>query len=270
MNAAAPMLLCEQVDAVRLLTVNRADKLNAFAPGLLQLLDGALDEAAADEATRVVVITGAGSKAFVAGNDVEALAAMEPVAAYRDMVAGHRVFQRIHDFAKPTIAMVNGYALGGGFELALACDFIVASTRAVFGFPEITLDTMPGWGGTQLAVHRMGLTRAREMVLSGRHYTVDECRDFGFVNRVASPQALREATFEFAESFAAHHPFALEMAKRALNRAAELPLQAGLELEAASYALNFSAPHARAGLRDFLSRRDAKAARAHTTPIELK
>jgi len=253
------MLLSEQVGAARLLTVNRPDKLNAFAPGLLALLDAALDDALGDDATRAVVVTGAGSKAFVAGNDVDALAKLDPMAAYRDMVEGHRVFRRLHEFPKPTIAMVNGYALGGGFELALACDFIVAASSARFGFPEIGLDTMPGWGGTQLAVRKMGLTRAKEMVLSGRHYTVDECR--GFISRVADPQALRAETLDFAASLTAHHPIAIEMAKLAVNRASELPLHAGLEFEAATYALNFSAPHARAGFARFLARRDAQAAR---------
>jgi enoyl-CoA hydratase/carnithine racemase len=255
------MLLCEPMGAVRLLTVNRPDKLNAFAPGLLQLLDSALDVAAADDATRAVVITGAGGKAFVAGNDVEALAQLDPVAVYRNMVAGHRVFKRLHEFAKPTIAMVNGYALGGGFELALACDFIVASATARFGFPEIGLDTMPGWGGTQLAVRKMGLTRAKEMVLTGRHYSVEECRDFGFINRIASADDLRAETFAFAASLTVHHPFAVEMAKLAVNRAVEIPLHAGLEFEAASYALNFGAPHAKDGIHKFLARSKAKANR---------
>ena len=259
-SSSASMLLSEQVGAVRLLTVNRPDKLNAFAPGLLALLDAALDDALGDDATRAVVITGAGSKAFVAGNDVDALAKLDPMAAYRDMVEGHSVFRRLHELAKPTIAMVNGYALGGGFELALACDFIVAASSARFGFPEIGLDTMPGWGGTQLAVRKMGLSRAKEMVLSGRHYTVDECCGFGFIKRVADPHDLRAETFDFVASLTAHNPIAVEMAKLAVNRAAELSLQAGLEFEAATYALNFSAPHARAGLARFLARRDAKAA----------
>lgn len=250
----AAMLLCEPVGAVRLLTINRPDKLNAFAPGLLGLIDDALDAAEADEATRAVVITGAGERSFVAGNDVAALAAMDPVAAHRDMVAGHRLMLRLHEFAKPTIAMVNGYALGGGFELALACDFIVASTQARFGFPEIALDTMPGWGGTQLAVKKLGLTRAKEMVLTGRHYKAEECRDFGFISRVVAHETLRDQTMAFAESLVKHHPFALELAKRAVNRAAELPLQAGLDFEAASYALNFGTPHARAGFQKFLNK----------------
>ena len=248
------MLLTERVGAVRLLTINRPDKLNAFAPGLLALMDGALDIALSDDDTQAVVITGAGERSFVAGNDVAALSALDPVSAYRDMVAGHRLMQRLHEFAKPTIAMVNGYALGGGFELALACDFIVASTTARFGFPEIALNTMPGWGGTQLAVKKMGLTRAKEMVLTGRHYKVEECREFGFIARVAEPAALFDETMAFAATLTKHHPFALEMAKRAVNRAAELPLQAGLEFEAASYALNFGTPHARAGFHNFLNK----------------
>lgn len=248
------MLLTERVGAVRLLTINRPDKLNAFAPGLLELLDGALDIALSDDDTQAVVITGAGERSFVAGNDVAALSALDPVAAYRDMVAGHRLMLRLHEFAKPTIAMVNGYALGGGFELALACDFIVASTTARFGFPEIALNTMPGWGGTQLAVKKMGLARAKEMVLTGRHYKVEACREFGFIARVAEPAALFDETMAFAALLTKHHPFALEMAKRAVNRAAELPLQAGLEFEAASYALNFGTPHARAGFHNFLNK----------------
>jgi enoyl-CoA hydratase/carnithine racemase len=248
------MLVQEIVGQVCMLTVNRPDKHNAFAPGLLQLMNSALDGALADDDVRAVVITGAGDKAFVAGNDIAALAALEPTAAYRDMVAGQQLMRRLHEFAKPTLAMVNGYALGGGFELALACDFIVASDRARFGFPEISLDTMPGWGGTQLAVRKMGLHRAKEMVLTGRRYSVDECLPFGFITQVAKPGDLREATLALAASLVKHHPFALEMAKKALNRAAELPLQAGLELEAANYAVNFGTAHARAGFAAFLNK----------------
>ena len=113
---------------------------------------------------------------------------------------------------------------------------------------------MPGWGGTQLAVKKMGLAHAKEMVLSGRHYRVEQCRHFGFISRVVEPQALREQAQAFAQSLVEHHPFAVEMAKRAVNRAAEMPLQAGLEFEAATYAVNFAAPHAREGFRRFLEK----------------
>lgn len=254
MSTNPPRLLEEKLGRIRWITVNRPDKHNAFAPGLLAELGQALDRAEGDDSVAGVVLTGAGAKAFVAGNDVAALAAMDPVAAYRDMVAGHRLMQRLHEFPKPTVAAVNGYALGGGFELALACDFIVAASTAKFGFPEIALNTMPGWGGTQLAVKKMGLAHAKEMVLSGRHYRVEECRHFGFISRVAEPQALRGEAQSFAESLVEHHPFAVEMAKRAVNRAAEMPLQAGFEFEAATYALNFGAPHAREGFRRFLEK----------------
>lgn len=252
------MLKTEQIGALRLLVIDRPDKHNAFAPGLLGLLQQALDDAQADDAVRALALTGAGERAFVAGNDVAALAALDPLGAYRDMQAGQRLMQRLHEFPKPTIAMVNGYALGGGFELALACDFIVASARARFGFPEIGLATMPGWGGTQLAVHKIGLARAKEMVLSGRHYTADECRDFGFIHRVVEPAVLLAETLAFAATLTRHHPVALELAKRALNRAAELPLAAGLDFEALAYAFNVGTPHARAGFHAFLNAPRAK------------
>ena len=254
MSSPSSYLLEDQSDRIRWITINRPDKLNAFAPGMLAQLDAALDRAQADAGVAAVVLTGAGTRAFVAGNDVAALAAMDPMAAYRDMVAGHRLMQRLHECPKPTLAAVNGYALGGGFELALACDFIIATSTAQFGFPEITLNTLPGWGGTQLAVKKIGLAHAKEMVLTGHRYPVEACRHFGFISRVVEPAALREATQDFAASLVCHHPFALEMAKRAVNRAAELPLQAGLEFEAATYALNFATPHAREGFKNFLDK----------------
>lgn len=249
------LLLTEQFGGVRLLTINRPNKLNAFTPALMRELEEALDQAARDEDTRVVMITGAGQKAFVAGNDIDGLAEMDGVAAYRDMQRGQHVLLRLYEFPKPTIAMVNGYALGGGFELALACDFIIASDSARFGFPEITLNTMPGWGGTQLAVRKMGSARARQMVLTGRHYRTEECRDFGFIHLVAPAQELRSVALGFAEQLAQHDPFAMEMAKRSVNRASEIPLNAGLDLEAANYTVNFGTPSARAGLRAFAERR---------------
>lgn len=253
-------VLTEQLGPVRLLTINRPEKLNAFTPAALDALNAALDVAAQDDATRVLAITGSGSRAFAAGNDVEGLLRLDGIGAYREMIAGQRTFLRLHEFAKPSIAMVNGYALGGGFELALACDFIFASATAHFGFPEITLNTMPGWGGTQLAVAKMGLARAKQMVLTGQLFSAEECRCFGFIHQIVAPDVLRDAVLAFANRLAVHDGFAVEMAKRSLNRAAELPLGAGLELEAAHYAVNFGAAGAQAGLRAFLDRRAARAA----------
>lgn len=253
-TASPPRVRRESGGGAHWIIVDRPERHNAFAPGVIAEFQAALDAVAEDQDTTAVIITGSGPKAFVAGNDVAALAAMDPIAAYRDMIAGQQLIKRLHEFAKPTFAMVNGYALGGGFELALACDFIVAASTATFGFPEISLDTMPGWGGTQLAVKKMGLARAKEMVLTGHRYRVDECRHFGFINRVAEPQDLRAQTLAFAASITRHHPFALESAKRSINRAADMPLEAGLDFEAATYALNFALPHAAAGFRRFLEK----------------
>jgi enoyl-CoA hydratase/carnithine racemase len=167
----------------------------------------------------------------------------------------------LRSYAKPTIAMVNGYALGGGFELALSCDMIVASDNAVFGFPEINLDTLPGWGGTQFAPRKMGSNRAREMVLTGNPYPAAACREFGFINRLVPPAELRSAALELATSLANKNSFALRMAKEALRQADGLDLSAGMRYEALAYAANFSVPHAKAGLRAFLDRKKSRSDR---------
>ncbi|MFC3340348.1 enoyl-CoA hydratase/isomerase family protein [Paracandidimonas soli] len=258
MSGANDVLLQERAGPVLWLTLNRPERLNALTPEMMGMLAQALEQAQADEQVSVIVLTGAGERAFAAGNDVERLAGMDVAQAHQDMRMGQKVVQALHESMKPTVAMVNGYALGGGFELALACDFIVASEQAVFGFPEITLATMPGWGGTQLAVMKMGLARAKDMVLSGEHRSARQCMDYGFIHSLAAHAELRSATDSFVQRISAHPALALGLAKTALNRAAELPLHSGMEFEAALYASNFGMPHARSGLQDFLLRRAAK------------
>jgi enoyl-CoA hydratase/carnithine racemase len=260
-------VLAAQIGPVRLLTLNRPGKLNTFNAGMLAAFDAALDDALLDAEVRVIVITGSGKRAFTAGNDVEGLAGLDPIGAYRAMMAGQKVFMKLNDLAKPAIAMVNGYALGGGFELALACDFIIAADTARFGFPEITLNTMPGWGGTQFAVARLGIARAKSMVMTGRLASAGECREFGIVEQVVKPDALLDTVLEFASTLAVHDGFALEMAKRSLNRAAELPLGAGFDFEAAHYAVNFGSAAARAGLDAFLARRAVRKSAATPSPL---
>jgi len=254
-NEETSPVLSDQFGSLRLLTLNRPAKLNAFTPEMLGALESELDDALGDEGTRVIAITGSGTKAFAAGNDIERLVQLDGVSAYRDMVAGQRALLRLHESAKPTIAMVNGFALGGGFELALACDFVLASSSASFGFPEITLNTLPGWGGTQFAVAKLGHACAKRFILSGRRFSADECAPFGFIHEVVPPSSLLEAVRALAGTLAAYDPFALEMAKRAVNRASEMPLSTGLDFEAAQYAVNFNSEGARAGLREFIARR---------------
>ena len=251
----ANTLIVKHEGPVAIVTINRPDKLNAFNSELLAELHVVLDDIERDPSVRVLVITGAGEKAFVVGADVSELAALDTIGAYELMLLGQKVFLRIHEFPKPVIAMVNGYALGGGFELALACHLIAASESAVFGFPEINLNTMPGWGGTQFAMRKMGPNRAMEMVLTGNHYPARSCRDFGFINRLVAPEALYDATMELAGSLAIKQPFALKVAKSALQRGAEVDIATGLRLEAQAYAVNFSGAHARAGFDAFLNRK---------------
>ncbi|GAX88562.1 enoyl-CoA hydratase/isomerase family protein [Effusibacillus lacus] len=251
-------LLIETEGGVMVATINRPDKLNAFSPQVMKELNEMLDRAEKDDAVKALVITGAGEKAFVVGNDLTQLAGLDTIGAYEQMVAGQTTFLRIHEFPKPVIAMVNGYALGGGFELALSCDMIIASDNAKFGFPEINLNTMPGWGGTQLAAKKLGLNRAKEMIFTGNYYTADNCREFGFVNRVVPKEQLREVTMELAKTLASKESFSLKMAKQSVNRGVELDLAAGFRYEAQAYSVNFSASHAKAGFEAFLNRNKEK------------
>ena len=254
-NAISDVVLVERQGAIAIITINRPEKLNALNDAVFAGLRRVLDAMESDASVKVLIITGAGQKAFVAGADIERLAQMDTTEAFEQMTSGHRLFLRIREYPKPSIAMVNGYALGGGFELALSCDMMVVSESAVFGFPEINLDTMPGWGGTQLAPRKMGSNRAMEMVLTGRHYSAAECHQFGFINRLVPAPQLRSAAVELATSIAQKNSFALEMAKNAVHQADALDLSAGMRYEALSYVTNFSVPHAKAGLIAFLDRR---------------
>jgi len=249
------VVLVERHNAIAIITINRPDKLNALNAAVFEALRGILDALEKDNSVKALIFTGKGDKAFVAGADIEQLARMDTVEAFDEMTSGHRLYLRISEFPKPTIAMVNGYALGGGFELALSCDMMVVSESAVFGFPEINLDTLPGWGGTQFAPRKMGPNRAAEMVLTGRQYPASECREFGFINRLVPPPQLRTATVELATSLAQKNAFALKMAKTALRQAGLLDLSSGMRYEALAYVANFSVPHAKKGLNAFLDRR---------------
>lgn len=252
---SSDVLLVDQQGAIAVITVNRPKKLNALNTAVFVALRSALDALEKDPSVKVLIITGKGEKAFVAGADIEQLAQMNTMEAFEQMTTIHDLFLRISEFPKPTIAMVNGYALGGGFELALSCDMVVASEDAVFGFPEINLDTLPGWGGTQFAPKKMGSNRAKEMVLTGRYYPAADCREFGFINRLVPGHQLRSTAFDLAESMVSKNAFALKMAKGALQQADGPDLRAGMQYEALAYTANFSVPHAKAGLNAFINRK---------------
>ena len=239
---------------VALLCIDRVHKHNALSSAILNQLETQLLLMRDDPAVRAIVLTGEGERAFIAGNDIEHLAQAEPHASFALMEAGQRLVRLLRDYPKPVVAMVNGYALGGGLELALACDFVVASRQASFGFPEIRLNTFPGWGGTQLAVRAIGLARAKEMIFSGRRYSAEEALAMGLVNRLCEPSSLRAETLEFVSGLVERDPICLALAKRLCNGAEDWTFADGIGFEAALYGVNFSRPEARNGLRAFLGK----------------
>lgn len=247
-------VLREDREAIAILTVDRQAQLNALDASTLAELDERLAELERDGSIRAVVLTGAGEKAFVAGADIKAMAAMGPAEARAFAAAGQRVLLRLQRLPKAVIAAVNGFALGGGLELALACDFAWASETAKLGFPEVTLGVMPGFGGTQNAARRMGPARARELVFSGRLLTAAEAREWGLVNAVQPQAALLPAVMEAAKRIAANAPLGVAAAKEAIGATQDVSLDDGFRLESALFGTLFATADQRAGMAAFLEK----------------
>jgi enoyl-CoA hydratase len=243
--------------AVATVTVNRAEKRNALNSHVRADILTALDFLRDEEAVRVVVFTGAGEKAFVAGADIGEFAQRTPL-EQRDAMTGRRVFDEIAAFAKPTIAMINGFCLGGGCELALACDVRIASDAAKLGQPEINLGIIPGGGGTQRLPRVVGTGQAMRLILSGEIIDAAEALRIGLVDVVHPAAELRERTMEFARGMAAKSPVALRMAKAAVRAAAEMPLSAGLAYETELFVTCFGSDDKREGVAAFLEKRPAE------------
>ena len=253
-NVKRSTLRVEREEAVATVTVDRPEKRNALNAAVRKELLEVLDELREDEGVRVVVFTGAGDKAFVAGADIQEFAertALEQRAA----MTGRRVFDEIADFPKPTIAMINGYALGGGCELALACDVRIAADTARLGQPEINLGIIPGGGGTQRLPRLVGQGQAMRLVLTGDLIEAAEAREIGLVDLVFPAAELRERTREVALRIGAKSPVALRMAKAAVRAAAEMPLAAGLDYETELFITCFASEDKGEGVAAFLEKR---------------
>jgi len=252
-------LLVERQESLALVTVNRPDKLNALNRQVVSELTRLFDALSAEDgAPRVAILTGAGEKAFVAGADIAEMSTMSPAEAKAFSDAGHALGARIETAPFPVIAAVNGFALGGGCELALACDFIVASERAKFGQPEVNLGLMPGFGGTQRLARRVGLGLARELVYSGDHIGADRAAAIGLVNEVVAPERLLERARELATKIASKAPLAIAASKRVMLRGFDADLATANELEATAFATLFGSADQREGTSAFLEKRKPK------------
>lgn len=250
----AENILIERRGRVALITINRPDKLNALNIRTREELSDALGALRAEDEIRVVVLTGAGEKAFVAGADITEFAGRTAL-EQRAVMRARSIFTSAEDFPKPLIAMINGFCLGGGCELALACDLRVASERARFGQPEINLGIIPGGGGTQRLTRLVGEGRAMQMILTGEMIDALEAYRIGLVNEVYPPAELEAKTIELANRIAEKSPVALAMAKASVKNAARLNLREGLDHEIDLFALCFASEDKEEGVRAFLEKR---------------
>lgn len=251
-------LLIEDRAAIRLVTLNRPDKLNALNRDTLQELHTAFAQVAQSEQIRVVVLTGAGSKAFVAGADIAEMNGLTPVQARDFSRLGQALMRRIELLGKPVIAMVNGFALGGGLELALACHLRIAADSAKLGQPEVNLGLIPGFGGSQRLLRLMGRGAALELCLLGQPVDAVRAAALGLVNRVVAAGDLETETFAVAEKLAASAPQALRGVLDAVMIGGEMALEAGLDYETQVFALAFSTDDMKEGTTAFLGRRKAE------------
>ena len=252
--ASYETLLVERRERVAVITINRPQKLNALNIQTRAEGAAALDELRDDESVRVVVITGAGEKAFVAGADIAEFEGRTAV-TQRDVMTARSLFTAVDTFPKPVIAMINGFCLGGGCELALSCDIRVASETARFGQPEINLGIIPGGGGTQRLTRLVGEGKAMELILTGDMIDAQHAFNLGLVNMVVPAADLEAKTMELANRIAEKSPVALRMAKEAVKTAARANLDEGLRREIDLFALTFSSEDKDEGVRAFLEKR---------------
>jgi enoyl-CoA hydratase len=248
-------LLCEVRERTFWLTVSRPEKLNALNRETMEEICQAVDGAAADPGVGVIVVTGAGEKAFVAGADIAEMSRMTPAEAQAFSRFLHEVLERIERGRKPVLAAINGYALGGGLELAMACHLRLASESARFGQPEVGLGLIPGAGGTQRLPRIVGRGAALDLILRGEMIDAAEALRIGLVGRVVAPAALRETAAAYAATLNAKSPTAIARALEAVIAGAEASLPEALRLEAALFGLGFATEDMREGTRAFLEKR---------------
>ncbi|RPJ16594.1 MAG: enoyl-CoA hydratase/isomerase family protein, partial [Desulfobacteraceae bacterium] len=232
-------------EGIATITFNRPKALNALNSELMEEFSHALDEISGNEDVRVLILTGAGEKSFVAGADIAELAKFNSLEGRIFAKKGQSVIGKLQELTIPVIAAVNGFALGGGSEIALASDFIYASEKAVFGLPEINLGIIPGFGGTQRLPRLVGTNVAKEMIFTGKMIPASEALGIGMVNRVVAPEALMDETIKTAKSIAQKGKTSLRAAKQAINNGINADLSTGCSIEVDSFALCMSSGDAK-------------------------
>ncbi|MGC4117984.1 MAG: enoyl-CoA hydratase-related protein [Myxococcales bacterium] len=244
----------ETLEGIATVTIDRPEALNAINRSVLAALEAAFTRLAADPSLRAVILTGAG-KAFVAGADIKEMADFGPEQARELSLAGHAVMKLIEDFPRPVIAAVNGFALGGGCELALACDVRISSEKAKLGLPEVTLGVIPGFGGTQRLARLVGRSAAKLLLFTGEVLPAAKALALGLVEEVVPPEALMPRCQEIAKAIAAKGPVAVSLAKRAVNEGADADLDEALSGEVELFAQVFGTADQKEGMRAFVEKR---------------
>lgn len=244
-------------EEIGILTINRPKALNALNTEVLETLDTVLDKIEEDD-IKALIITGSGDKAFVAGADITEMSDMGTLDARAFSQKGNRVFSKIENFKVPVLAAVNGFALGGGCELALSADIRFASTTAKFGQPEVGLGIIPGFGGTQRLSRTVGMPKAKELIFSGKIIKADEAEKIGLVNQVVEPEQLMETTLTFAKLIAKQAPLAVQFGKKVMNDGINLDINYALDYEAESFGSLFSTEDQKEGMYAFIEKRKAK------------
>lgn len=251
-------LLYETRDGIAYITFNRPKVLNALNRKTVEELEDCLKRARDDAAVRVLILTGAGEKSFVAGADINELAQRTPVDGKDFSLFGQGVFRLLETMGKPSIAAINGFALGGGCEVALACSMRIASRTARLGQPEVKLGILPGYGGSQRLARLCGKGAAHELILTGEMITAEEAQRIGLVNRVTEPAELLPACEAMAKKIIANAPLAVKYSMEAIERGVEMPQEEGMFLEATLFGLCCATEDMREGTRAFIEKRPAQ------------
>jgi enoyl-CoA hydratase len=248
-------IILEVQGGTGIIKINRPKALNALNAATCEDLLAAAGELARNPDVKVVIVTGQGDKAFVAGADIQEMQPMNPMQGMAFSQKGHTAMSFLERMNKPAIAAVNGYALGGGFELALACDIIYATEKARVGFPEVTLGILPGFGGTQRTARLAGIARAKELIFSGKVISAREAYEMGLVNKVVPDGQLMEAVEGLAAAIMSAGPVGVGLAKACINRSVTLDIDSGLDFEAEAFGLCFGTEDQKEGMAAFLEKR---------------